>query len=198
MTQVFPGSEALRRGDITRHELRRWHRSIYPDVYVEKRQLVSLHHRIAGAWLWSRRRGVVAGVAASAVHGARWVADDVRVELIWNNGRPPPQIIARNEQLGDDEVTVIDGLPVTTLVRTAFDLPEFKFGAPGLERPACASRRTAHRHSWAPLLPAAQLPVTFGHDADHSQTGVQHHEIGVQACAQVAHALEPEGAGRCR
>ena len=122
MTQVFLGSEALRRGAITRHELQRRHRSIYPDVYVEKRHPVSLHDRIVGAWLWSQRRAVVAGVAASALHGARWVADDVRVELIWNNGRPPPQIIARNEQLGDGELTTIEGLPVTTVVRTAFDL----------------------------------------------------------------------------
>jgi hypothetical protein len=122
MTEVFLGSEALRRGDITRHDLQRWHRRIYPGVYVEKRRPVSLQDSIAGAWLWSRRKGVVAGVAASALHGAGWVDDDIRVELICNNGRPPRQVIVRNEQLGGDEVTIIGGLPVTTVSRTAFDL----------------------------------------------------------------------------
>jgi Protein of unknown function (DUF559) len=122
MTKVFLGSEALARGDITRYKLQHWYRRIYPDVYVEKGHRLSLEHRIVGAWLWSGRRGIVAGVAASALHGARWVGDDIPVELIWNNGRPPRGVIARNEQLSGDEVTVIGGLPVTTVSRTAFDL----------------------------------------------------------------------------
>lgn len=122
MRKVFIGSEALQHGDVTKHDLRRWHRSIYPDVYVEKRQPVSARDKIAGAWLWSRRRAVVSGVAASALHGAAWVSDDVPIELIWSNGHPPRGLIARNERLEDDEVTAIAGVPVTTAVRTAFDL----------------------------------------------------------------------------
>ncbi len=34
----------------------------------------------------------------------------------------PPGIIARNERIADDEITFIDGIPVTTVARTALDL----------------------------------------------------------------------------
>ncbi|MGH3597106.1 MAG: hypothetical protein ACRDUT_14250 [Mycobacterium sp.] len=122
MEDVFIGSEALQRGDLTRHDLRRWHRSIYPDVYVAKHRTISLRDNVVGAWLWSGRRAVIAGVAASALHGALWVDDSMRVELIWNNGRPPHALVVRNEQLRADEFTVIDGIPVTNAARTAFDL----------------------------------------------------------------------------
>lgn len=122
MDKVFIGSEALRRGDVTRHELHRWYRRIYPDVYIDKRHQMSLSDNVVGAWLWSRRKAIVAGVAASAMHGARWVDDDIPVELIGNNGRPPRGLVVRNEQVCDDEVTVIDGIPVTNVARTAFDL----------------------------------------------------------------------------
>lgn len=122
MGVVFIGSAALRRGDVTRYELRRWHNKIYPDVYVEKGQAVSLRDRIAAAWLWSGRRAVIAGVAASALHGARWIDDFARIELIWDNVRPPRDLMVRNERLRDDETTLVDGLPVTTVARTACDL----------------------------------------------------------------------------
>jgi hypothetical protein len=56
------------------------------------------------------------------LHGALWVDDNVSVELIWSNTRPPRGIIARSECIADDEVTRVAGIPVTTPVRTAFDL----------------------------------------------------------------------------
>jgi hypothetical protein len=122
MGDIFIGSEALNRGDITRHDLRCWHRPIYPNVYVPKRHTISLRDNVVGAWLWSGRRAVIGGVAASALHGALWVDDGVRVELIWKNGRPPRGLVVRNERLRADELTVIDGIPVTNATRTAFDL----------------------------------------------------------------------------
>jgi hypothetical protein len=122
MEDVFLGSAALQSGKVTRHELWRWHRSIYPNVYVAKSRTISLRDNVVGAWLWSGRRAVIAGVAASALHGAHWVDDSTRVELIWNNGRPPRGLVVRNEQLRADELTVFDGVPVTNAARTAFDL----------------------------------------------------------------------------
>jgi hypothetical protein len=122
MADVFIGSEALRRGDLTKHDLQRWHRSIYPNVYVAKRRTISLRDNVIGAWLWSGRRAVIAGLAASALHGARWVDDSIHVELIWNNGRPPRGLVVRNEQFRTDELTVFDSIPVTNAARTAFDL----------------------------------------------------------------------------
>jgi hypothetical protein len=122
MGDVFIGSEALWRGDVTKHDLRRRRRSIYPNVYVPKHHPISLRDNVLAAWLWSGRRAVIAGVAASALHGARWVDDGIRVELIWKNGHPPRGLVVRNEQLRTDELTVIDGMPVTNATRTAFDL----------------------------------------------------------------------------
>jgi len=125
MRRVFLGSEAVGQGALTMHELRRWHHRIFRDVYMPKRHEVSLRDRIEGAWLRSGRQGVIAGVAASALHGAQWVDDDIPIELIWNYGRSPSGLIIRNETLADDEITKVAGIPVTTRVRTAFGLGRY-------------------------------------------------------------------------
>jgi hypothetical protein len=122
MEPVFIGSEALREGRLTRHELQRWHRRVYPDVYAPGEAALSLRDRTVAAWLWSRRGAVIAGAAASALHGARWVDDHEPVELLWRNGRPPGGITVYRERVDADEVTRAVGLPVTTPARTAFDL----------------------------------------------------------------------------
>lgn len=125
MGEVFIGSEALGSGALTRHELRRFHDRLLPDVYQARGQPVSLRDRTVAAWLWSRRRAIIAGAAAAAMHGAAWINPAEPIELIWDNGRPPRGLIVRNEALADDEVTRIAGLPVTTLARTAFDLGRY-------------------------------------------------------------------------
>lgn len=71
----FVGSEALTAGALSWYELGRDHRALLPDVYLDKRMHPTLRQRIVAAWLWSHRQGVVAGVAASALHGADWVDD---------------------------------------------------------------------------------------------------------------------------
>jgi hypothetical protein len=122
MRKVFLGSEAVDQGALTPHELRRWNQRMFRDVYVPNQHEVSLRDRIEGAWLRSGRQGVIAGLAASALHGAQWIDDDVPIELIWGNTRSPRGLIVRNEKLDDDEITRVAGIPVTTRVRTAFDL----------------------------------------------------------------------------
>lgn len=122
MKGVFIGSEALAVGAVTRHGLTRWFRRLHPDVYFPKFQQVTLHDRIVGAWLWSRRGAVIAGVAASALHGAEWVDADIPIELLSRKAPSPRGVIVRNERLGDDEASIIEGLTVTTAARTAFDL----------------------------------------------------------------------------
>jgi hypothetical protein len=105
--------------------LRRWHLRLFRDVYIPKDHAVSLRDRIEGAWLRSGRQGVIAGVAASALHGAQWVDDDIPIELICDNPRTPTGLLVRNEALADDEITRVAGLPVTTRQRTAFDLGRY-------------------------------------------------------------------------
>jgi hypothetical protein len=107
---------------LTKYELKRYYERVFPDVYVPKPWEPSLRDRTVAAWLWSKQRGIVAGAAASALHGAQWVDPTTTIELNWNNGRPPPGLLVRNETLAPDEVTKVAGIPVTTLARTAFDL----------------------------------------------------------------------------
>ena len=119
---MFIGSEAMRRGELTWYQIRSRFRSIYPDVYLAKYTTPSLRQRSEAAWLWSGRRGVLAGLAAAALHGSDWVDDDVPIELIWRNHHPPVGIVTRNDNIRRDDVTRVAGLPVTTPTRTAYDL----------------------------------------------------------------------------
>ena len=119
---VFVGSEALEAGELTRHELRTFYRRVYPDVYAPKRLELTLDDRITAAWLWSRRRGVVCGRAASASHGAKWVDVDVPIELAVPNHRAPTGVLACNPTLLDGEVIEHGAIKLTTVERTAFDL----------------------------------------------------------------------------
>lgn len=122
MGEVFRGSEALRDAALTEYQLRRWYRPIFRDVYVPKYYEPTLGDRIVGAWLWSRRRSVLAGAAAAALHGAAWVDMDIPIELIGKSVRPQRGLVVRDETLDPHEITQLRGLPVTTVCRTAFDL----------------------------------------------------------------------------
>jgi hypothetical protein len=95
---------------------------MYPDVYFAGDSLPWLRQRSEAAWLWSGRRGVLAGLAAAALHGSNWIDDDEPIELIWRNPHPPAGIITRNQRLDGDEITHVARLPVTTPARTAYDL----------------------------------------------------------------------------
>ena len=122
MNDVFIGSEAVLQGKVSPYQLRSRFRSIYPDVYSAAYSLPSLRQRSEAAWLWSGRRGVLAGLAGAALHGSNWIDDDEPIELIWRNPHPPAGIITRNQLLDGDEITHVARLPVTTPARTAYDL----------------------------------------------------------------------------
>jgi hypothetical protein len=122
MQEPFIGTDAVSAGVVSAYQLRSQHRPLYPNIYLPDSIDPTLRMRTVGAWLWSQKRAVVAGLAAAAVHGSRWVDDDVAIELIWQNTHPPDGLIVRNEGLKDDEITKVAGIPVTTRARTAFDL----------------------------------------------------------------------------
>jgi len=121
----FIGSEALTRGELSRHQLRTRYRAVFPNVYFAKDVRPSLEQRIAAAWLWSNRRATIAGAAAAALHGAKWIPDDVPVELIHANARAPRGVLTRRYALIDGETQTLDRraeCTVTTPERTAFDI----------------------------------------------------------------------------
>src|SRR6185369_9092776 len=112
--QPFVGSEALASGVLTRYELRRYYRAIMPDVYLDKRVQPTFRQRTLAAYLWSRREAVVSGLAASALHGAKWIDDNSPVELIWGNARSPHGVVTRDQLLLVNEIQRLDGVRVTT------------------------------------------------------------------------------------
>lgn len=122
MAKVFIGSEAVAAGSVTKYDLRARHRRLLPDVYASEGAALTLLDRTVAAWLWSRRRGVVSGLAASALHGAKWVDDCVPIELVLPNARAPRGIRTHDDELCPGEFREFAGMVVTTPARTAFDL----------------------------------------------------------------------------
>ncbi|MGI9164613.1 MAG: endonuclease domain-containing protein [Mycobacterium sp.] len=121
MTGVFIGSEAMAQG-MSWGELQRQSVRVYRDVYVPAGTEITAAVRAHAAWLWSRRRGIVAGLGAAAVHGSKWVDPASSVDLYHDNRHRLPGLRPRSERLGDDEVCVVAGIALTTPARTALDL----------------------------------------------------------------------------
>lgn len=95
---------------------------MYRDVYVPDGTEITAVVRAQAAWLWSRRRAVIGGLAAAALHGSKWVDPGLSVDLYHDNRHRLPGLNPRAEQLGDDEICTAAGVPVTTPARTALDL----------------------------------------------------------------------------
>lgn len=122
MAEPFIGSEAVSNGEVLKSALRTHYRKLFRDVYVDPRVELTSLIRARAAWLWSRRRGVVAGLSAAAVHGAQWVDATAPIEILHSNRNPLPGLRVHGGSLQDDEITLVDGVPVTTPARTAVDL----------------------------------------------------------------------------
>jgi very-short-patch-repair endonuclease len=107
---------------MTAYRLRSRCVAIHPDVYVPTGTDLTATARAHAAWLWSRRRGIVAGRSASALHGAKWVDPQSAAELLYEHRRPPVGIRTWSDRVAGDEVQLISGVAATTPARTAFDL----------------------------------------------------------------------------
>jgi hypothetical protein len=153
MGEVVRASEAVAEGVLSRGVLRSSYRPIFPNVHAPRGKAVSLRSRTVGAWLWTKRRAVITGRAAAALHGALWIDEHAPIELIALNNRPPVGIITRLERVGQDEVIERFGMAVATVQRTAFDLGRF------LPRDAAVAHldalAQATRFSAADVLPLA-------------------------------------------
>ncbi len=122
MGDPFIGSEAVAAGRVTPYALRSRFLSIHRDVYVPRDTVITAALRAKAAWLWSRRRGVVAGRSASALHGAKWIDNRAPAEIIYQNRHAPRAIRTWADRIADDEIAMLEGMPVTTPARTALDL----------------------------------------------------------------------------
>src|SRR4030088_2760165 len=107
MIEPFIGHEAIAAGLMSKSQLATRFRRLFPGVYVERDADITAELRAKAGWLWTGRRGVVAGFAAAALHGSKW-ADDARVvELIHDNRRSPPGIQPRGDRIEEDEIKLV-------------------------------------------------------------------------------------------
>lgn len=122
MQEPFIGSEAIAAAALTPYQLRSRYRALHPDVYLSPDTDLTAITRASAAWLWSRRRGVIAGQSAAAMHGAKWVDQRHPAQLHYPYRRPPKGISTWSDRLAGDEIQLIGDIPVTTPARTALDL----------------------------------------------------------------------------
>lgn len=122
MTYPFLGSEALTAGALTPYQLRSRFVAVHKDVYVPRDTEMSAQMRAKALWLRSRRRGVLAGYSAAALHGAKWISTSVPAAIIDSNRRRTPGVCVWADRVEADEICFVDGMRVTTPERTALDL----------------------------------------------------------------------------
>jgi hypothetical protein len=116
------GWEAVEADVLSVRELRRFYVPTYPGVHIPRGAELSPAQQAKAAWLWSRRRGVIAGLSAAATLGAKWIEPGLPAELIHTNRRQPPMLIVHTDCLAAGETQRVDGMRVTTAARTAFDI----------------------------------------------------------------------------
>jgi hypothetical protein len=118
----FLGAEALAAQAIPERAMRTRYEQLYPGVFAPRGIEPTARQRAEAAWLWSRRRGVLAGQSAAALHGVKWVDGRQPAELIHDNRKAPAGLIVRAETLAAGETSRLGELQLTTPVRTAFEL----------------------------------------------------------------------------
>lgn len=122
MGEPFIGSESIAAGRLTKYELHKNHTRIFRDVYAPKDLEITAAVRAKAAWLWSGRRGVIAGLSAAAVQGSKYVEASAPADIIHTNRYPNAGLHVRADTLREDEIVVVDGMRVTTPERTALDI----------------------------------------------------------------------------
>jgi len=120
MSQAFIGAEAVR-GDLTRGQLRWNYTAVHPGVYIPNGTEPTVLLNAVAAWLWTGRKGIIAGRAAAALHGAKWVNASTPIEVIAQHGRRRSGVIVHEQRIGNDEITYVANMRVTTVSRTALD-----------------------------------------------------------------------------
>lgn len=122
MGEPFVGSEAVACGLLTKSHLETRYIRLFRGVYIDRDAEVTAAVRARAGWLWTRRRGIVAGFSAAALHGSKWVDDRRPVELIHDNHHLAAGLQLHREPVQADEVELIDGVAATSPTRTALDL----------------------------------------------------------------------------
>lgn len=117
----FLGTEALADGLVTRRGLKSGFRPVYRNAYMPKNQPLTPVARAKAAWLWAGRQATLGGLSAAAMHGSKWIDAKEPADL-FRLGDAVEGINIHRDKLAAGETCVVDGIPITTPARTAFDL----------------------------------------------------------------------------
>jgi Protein of unknown function (DUF559) len=116
----FRGGRALRRGAVTRSQLRTRYRAVFRDVYIANDVELTAATKARAAWLSTG--ATLAGLSAAAVLGTKWLDVAAPAEIVRADRHAQPDIVVHSYELADDEVRMVRGMRVTTPARTAFDI----------------------------------------------------------------------------
>ena len=65
--------EAVEAEALSIRELRKFYAPVYPGVHAPRGVDLSAVQRAIAAWLWSQRRGIIAGLSVAAMLGTKWI-----------------------------------------------------------------------------------------------------------------------------
>jgi hypothetical protein len=126
---AFRGTDAIRAGLVTPGQLRGPnYLRLFPDTYVRRgNEPPNLVVRSLAAYLYTGRRGILSGYSAAEAQQASCGPLDAPAELtLPSGGHPRPGLLVHRDRLDRDEIQMCRGLPVTTPVRTAYDLARWQ------------------------------------------------------------------------
>ncbi len=121
----FRGSSAVQRGLLTERVLRGpRYRRLFHDIYLLADAPADLAARSCGASLLAPGQCVLSGYSAAELLGAGCAPVETNAELTVPGGdfREQPGLTIHRDLLAADEITDSGGVPVTTALRTAWDL----------------------------------------------------------------------------
>ncbi|MUL66782.1 hypothetical protein BOO86_20075 [Mycobacterium sp. CBMA 234] len=122
MDPLILGSEAVRAGRLTEHQLRARYRMVFRNVYLANDVAMTAELKARAGWLFAGPNAVLAGVSAAAVHGAKWLDPDAPAVIVRSDRHCPKGLTAHSYVLAPQDICVRRGMCVTTAARTAFDL----------------------------------------------------------------------------
>lgn len=118
----FLGREAIRAGLLTAHELETKYRAVFRNVYLDTAVALTPLLRAQAAWLFAGPDAVISGLSAAAVYGTRWLDVNAPAEIVRANRHAPPGLRVYSYSIEPEDICERDGMRVTTVARTAFDL----------------------------------------------------------------------------
>lgn len=112
-------------GAVAAEQFDAGYRHLRGSNFVDRSTLLTARQRILGVCASAQGEPVVAGMAASILHGSAWYDDDFSIELVrpaTGSGRPAKGTITHRFDIDPADWCIVDGVRVTTPLRTAFDI----------------------------------------------------------------------------